>query len=1670
MKKSGLVLATVIQAVALFVTCAAQAADGLWTNAASGNWSDASKWVGSVPGGGGVAVFNAAAGTFNISNNLGTVTLSGLAANTNAGNAAAWVILGGTNEMVAPAVIHTRTDSLNVRSSKLSGSGDITITGLGRFYLGLDNLQTGRTIISNGNVRVARDSGFGPVPGTLVSDAIILDWGGLENDDSSFVFTNHPNRGITVTARGGFIGAGYTTAGVLINAPITGSGILGINFENNPVTLNNPANDYSGGTVVGTNGPGANMALTATLKLGQNEVLPHGAGKGGLEIGGDSSFYSTLPSAALDLNGKTETVNTLASGPRAQIASSVANQGRLIVGSLGGDSDYRGTMTGGATIEKQGNGVLTLVGANISGGTVEAKAGTVVAGGPNCGNGTLLFNGGDMELAAPSGLHEFYGAGGASIDLGAALAYSGWRLWPDKASETQTAVFPNNRQYVYRGRWHLAEAGTYSFAKSFDDAGYLAVDGNLLISNIVSSAKFVTNDVALAAGWHTVELRVAQATSGVGPQNGFRSGILFDPTNSTFATPAQIAAARMFTDDGGASLVADGYDNVLAARLILARDATLTADGTAGRLVFAGTLTTNAVVDPEPVLTIANGGAPLLFGSAGASPAVLDAAVSSAGGLVFTNRVWLRRLPSGTYDIAAGADLALDGAALLGDTALNLIGYSVRVVRGDSVGGDGSVTANAGTTVWFDTMRFANSALTNDASAALVCNNGVTLNGGTAGFAGPGTVTYSGAVSGTGNAVKSGTGDALITGTGSSLNGEFRIDAGRLRPASALALGGAAVRVSGGRLANMDGQDLTLSATPVYAQDGGFEAVGAGYALTLNGAVTGVSPVSKWGAGTLVLGGSAINTNFQLYVRGGPVELAKNGPAANYAVLNLLGIQSNSLVRLTGSNGNQIGGNVVLDGGTLDLNGISEAVGILTNTVAGGAVTNGGPQAATLTVGEGGGSSFFTGRLADGASALTLAKTGSGTLMLASEAIAYTGGTRVEGGTLRIQRENCVTAQLLRFTPTQTRPDGTYPNTGFQISEFQVLLDGAGVSIPPGTTATAPVPASGNEMAPKAVDGSLGTKWYSSSYSSPLTVAYGQPVKFNSYRWGTANDGTGRDPITWRVEMGVAGAGVTNWYLLDAQTNYNPTTTRNAWIGSNFVVRTPFNNVIPDHHPVDVAAGARLALANLTETMESLTGRGTLLLENNSVVSLTDYSSFTGAVAGAGILALKAADGSSPSFAVRDIGVNVRNDGAADVAFLFNSPATNLFGGSLQDGAKKLGVTQSGPGLTYFSGTNSTYTGATRVEGGTVAVNGATYAKYVRFSPTLMRGGSVYEYQLSEFDLMFDGQRVAYPAGTTASTPSGASNPNEGPDKTIDGNTGTKFYTNKSPMTPLVIALGDGVFFDGYRWFTANDSTQRDPVGWTVESSADGVNWAVVDTRANQTITATRNVLAGAYDVAQLNAMNVFSDVSATTVASPGVLGVSRTRETVGSLSGDGAVRLSAAATLGINAFADAAFSGGITGTGTVVKTGAATQTLSGALAFSGTLIVESGVLDLSGATLAGVTNIVIKGGATLTGAATVSGNLTVTFEDGGTFSGSLAVSGALTVFGPVKVAVPDGAAYPFFGTLFGYASADQATRDALAAAIKPSSLPAGHAATVRVTATSARLIVAPTGTTVIIR
>jgi len=1055
----------------------------------------------------------------------------------------------------------------------------------------------------------------------------------------------------------------------------------------------------------------------------------------------------------------------------------------------------------------------------------------------------------------------------------------------------------------------------------------------------------------------------------------------------------------------------------------------------------------------------------------------------------------------------------------------------VRVVRGDSVGGDGSVTANTGTAVWFDTMRFAENRLTNSAAPQTFAND-VALNGGAARFTGSGTITYTGALTGTGTAVKDGAGDLVLADSGSSLSGTIRIDSGRVMPANEAALGGATVHLNGGRLVNPAGGDLLLAATPVTAQGGGFEVSGAGESMTVNGAVTGVANVSKWGDGTLALGGIAQNTSLRVHVRGGTLALAKSGVADAYAVQDVIGAEPGTRVVLTGDTGNQIGGGVTLSGGVLDLNGRSETLGVLTNTLAGGSVTNSGEQAVTLTVGAGNVSSAFTGTISDGPATLALTKIGTGDFTFPIASIAYSGGMQVEAGTLRISKPVPL-KDGLSYWLDASEPSAFALSNGFVAAWNDA--SGAGVHFTQSNPANRPKWMENAINGKPAVlfgDGAVRTRLEASKTAQARTVfivnrmtsyvslggLWGESfqdkngVRLNSSTtWRHTGNSADQNDFSFNGEMainGVAGYSFASQplHILSAVSS----TTRefraalgDYWFSSQYaryfagyvgevlvynrVLTTEERQSVETYlnekwfggagtsidQPVVIGQDGRLAINNFNAGFSMLSGTGRVHAENNSVISLMDYEAFTGTVSGQGVVALQAADGADAVIMPKDISTVVRNDGALPVSLVVTTAGAETFMGALQDGAAALGLTQTGTGETYYSGTNSTYTGATRIEAGTAMVVSAVRTRFVRFKPTMTRPDGAHAgtgYQLSEFRLTLGGIDVPYPVGTLATSPGKAAGV-EGPEKAIDGTVETKFYHNStSPLQPLVLEFPAALLFNGYAWYTANDATGRDVIVWTVEVSTDGTTWTVVDSQNYSSntslITTARKALVGQWAVQGMEGMmNIFSDLSPTTVAAPGKLAVSGTSETVGSLSGDGAIELVANGTLGIRAAVDTVFSGTFSGAGTVVKSGAAVQTLTGTLAVDGALIVEEGTLNLDGAALDGITNIVIRTGAELTGTATVNGDLTVTFEAGGLYSASLAVAGALTVTGPVTLTLPQGAAYPYYGTLFTYVSADAATRQALLDAATPSPVPAGYTALVRVTDTYAELTVAPVGT-----
>jgi outer membrane autotransporter protein len=125
-------------------------------------------------------------------------------------------------------------------------------------------------------------------------------------------------------------------------------------------------------------------------------------------------------------------------------------------------------------------------------------------------------------------------------------------------------------------------------------------------------------------------------------------------------------------------------------------------------------------------------------------------------------------------------------------------------------------------------------------------------------------------------------------------------------------------------------------------------------------------------------------------------------------------------------------------------------------------------------------------------------------------------------------------------------------------------------------------------------------------------------------------------------------------------------------------------------------------------------------------------------------------------------------------------------------------------------------------------------------------------------------------------------------------------------------------------------------------------------------------------------AIGAFAPASAFTIASGSTLDLNSFNQTIGSLVGAGAVTLGAATLTTGGDGTSTTFSGGITGAGGLIKTGAGALTLSCVSTYGGGTTISGGILDVNGSLVSSVT---VNAGGTLMGDGAVGG---MTINSGG--------------------------------------------------------------------------------------
>jgi fibronectin-binding autotransporter adhesin len=401
------------------------------------------------------------------------------------------------------------------------GSKGIVKTGDGGMVLRGANTYGGGTTVKAGFIRLPADR-FGAVPAAPAVN-VTLDGGALHNENSMTVI--HSNRIVLLGPSGGYLTAGWDNGanGLEIAGPITGSGQLNVNRDGAPTILSHQGNDYSGDTVVGTSGPAHwDGATRGLLRLGADEVIPHGAGKGNL---------SFTPRGTLDLNGHTETVNGLsgngvienfsgAPGALTVLNDAVANSFYGIVRSSGGGSVALG-WTGTNTFTFGGGGSYALGMALGAGQRMKLPA--------SAGSGLLTLNGGTLVLGSTPGLLAGVLDWVGNLHLSRPNpGNSGVQLSPQMLNSVY--ALGGNTMYIYSGRMFVPGASpvTWTFAENMDDDCSLRIDGAVHLNDTGWDIPTKTN-IALSPGWHDIEIRGRNGAGGGGPsgQNWLTLGFGF---------------------------------------------------------------------------------------------------------------------------------------------------------------------------------------------------------------------------------------------------------------------------------------------------------------------------------------------------------------------------------------------------------------------------------------------------------------------------------------------------------------------------------------------------------------------------------------------------------------------------------------------------------------------------------------------------------------------------------------------------------------------------------------------------------------------------------------------------------------------------------------------------------------------------------------------------------------------------------------------------------------------------------------------------------------------------------------------------------------------------------------------------------------------------------------
>ncbi len=634
-----------------------------------------------------------------------------------------------------------------------------------------------------------------------------------------------------------------------------------------------------------------------------------------------------------------------------------------------------------------------------------------------------------------------------------------------------------------------------------------------------------------------------------------------------------------------------------------------------------------------------------LFGVISGSPSSVSFSASAAGAITLggaNTYTGVTGIGGGVVIAPVLADAGLSSSLGAGsDISLGHAGVLRYTGAGDS--SDRTWTSNGATSI------------RNDGTGALVLSGALSFTP-----AGPDSLTFGGAFTGTNtfSGVISGAGDLMSTGSGiwelsgaNTRTGAISVAGGTLRAGGATAFGAVTgVTVNGGTL-DLNGFDL---ATPTLAGTGGVVALGGanltvdlglGVSSAYGGSITGSGSLTKLGAGTLTLSGASSYTG-ATNLAGGTLRLdfsAAGAPASDV-------IAGASTLNMSGGTLNAIGADSVAN--TQTFAGLNITAG--SNTLAATSGTGGGMTVNLGAINRTGGLMDF--RL-PGIGSLT---TSNADMALGWATVNGTDYAKIEGGLILAFEDDDYTDQ----------------------DEADLWLDNQFISDDDGDT-----------------DGFFGTVnstvqlgglRYTQPVASTVTVAPGQTLGVDGTIIVSPSVLDFDQLITGGMMAGAAGG-----QALGVQQNSE----------GNFEIAS---QIVDNGGSLGVTTSG-VGLVTLSNAANSYTGATTVSEGTLSVTDIGDGNGPSGIGASSADSSNLVLQGATLQYtgatASSDRGFTLTRIGAIDSGTIeITQAGTDLtFSGEVvsPDGA---GLNKIGPGTLTLASPDNSYTGATTVSGGTLAV------------------------------------------------------------------------------------------------------------------------------------------------------------------------------------------------------------------------------------------------------------------------------------------------------------------------------------------------------------------------------